>query len=242
MANLRIPRSRRSTQVATPSPPEGFLRAYHIAPAEFAISNIRAGRIKVARFMDLNDPFELMAMNFMERRTRKIVGDFKVEYESRNGLLCFSEQWKNPVLWSHYGAKHRGICLGFNLKKDLAQRVRYEDRRIRAELEERGSPFKIDRELQDLLICTKFRHWQYEKELRVIVPLEEVVKEGPLHFYLFNDNLQLAEVILGPKCSESLDAVRRLARTQHPHVVVFKARLGFKFFNVVPDKSTVARL
>ena len=191
--------------------------------------------------MDLNDPFELMAMNFMERRTRKIVGDFKTQYNSRNGLLCFSEQWKNPVLWSHYGDKHRGMCLGFNIKKELVQKIRCEDRRIGTELEKRRNPFKIDKSLQDLLICTKFRHWQYEKELRVIVPLKQAIKEGLMHFYLFNDSLQLAEVILGPKCGELLDAVRRLTRTQYPDAAVFKARLGFKFFNVVPDKRTVAQ-
>ena len=232
---------RHSAPVAIPSPPEGFLRVYHISPADFAISNIRHGRMKVSRFIDLNDPFELMAMNFMERRTRKMVGDFKVEYDSCNGLLCFSEQWKNPVIWSDYGDKHRGICLGFNLKEDRAQKVRYEDRRIRAELDERGSPFQIDSMLQELLICTKSRHWQYEKELRVILPLKEATKEGPMHFYAFNHDLQLVEVILGPKCSKSLDTMRQLTRTQHPHAVVFNARLGFKFFNVVPDRRTVAR-
>lgn len=232
---------RRSATVVVLPPPEGFLRVYHIAPEEFTISNIRLGRIKVARFLDLNDPFELMALNLMERRKRRIVRDFKDAYDSHTGLLCFSEKWTNPVLWSHYGAKHRGICLGFNLKKDLAQKVKYEDRRILAKLEEQGNPLKLDKTLQDLLLCTKFRHWQYEQELRVIVPLKQAVQEGSLYFYPFNDNLQLVEVILGPLCSESLNAVRRLTRTQYPHAVAFKARLGFKFFKVVPDERTVPR-
>jgi len=30
------------------------------------------------------------------------------------GLLCFSRNWHNPVLWSHYADKHRGICPGFD--------------------------------------------------------------------------------------------------------------------------------
>ena len=145
------------------------------------------------------------------------------------------------MLWSHYGAKHRRICLGFDLKKDLARKVKYEDRRIRAKLDEQRNPLKLDKTLQDLLLCKKFRHCQYEQEIRVIVPLKEAVKDGQMHFYPLNDNLQLTEVILGPLCSESLDAVRRLTRTQHPHAVVFKARLGFKFFKVVPDERTVPR-
>lgn len=44
---------------------------------------ISLGRLKVARFSDLNDPFELLAL----------------------------------ALKGHYANKHRGICLGFNLRR-----------------------------------------------------------------------------------------------------------------------------
>ena len=100
-----------------PPPPEAFLRVYHITSAEFAISNIGLGRMKVARFLDLNDPLELMALNFREPQMRHIIRDFKDAYDSYTGLLCFNADWTNPVLWSHYCAKHRGICLGVDFKE-----------------------------------------------------------------------------------------------------------------------------
>ena len=204
--------------------------------AEFGISNIGLGRIKVARFSDLNDPFELMALKFGERRVRELIRNFKNEYDRRTGLLCFSANWTNPVLWSHYGSRHRGICLGFDLKRKIAQKVSYEDERILATLESEG---ELSENLQDVLLRTKFRHWQYEEESRVFVSLDDVLREDKLHFYEFDDNVRLTEVVLGPQCSLSLDAVRRLTRTQHPHAVVFKARLAFKSFAVVPDERTV---
>ena len=228
-----------------PPPSEEFIRVYHLTSAEFSISNIALGRLKVARFSDLNDPFELMALNLREKRNRKIVKDFKNAYDSQTGLLCFSADWTNPVLWSHYGAKHRGVCLGFDLKRSRTQRrsriqkVQYEDRRIRDELGEETDPLNIDEEIQKRLVGTKFSHWKYEEEYRVFVPLKNALKEGMMHFCNFDQNLQLAEVILGPQCNLSLDAVRQLMRERYPHAVAFKARLAYKSFKVVPDKRTV---
>ena len=222
-----------------PPPSEDFIRLYHITTTEFAISNIGLSRIKVARFSDLNDPFELTAVSFRNKFVRKIVLDFKNACDRHIGLLCFSADWTNPVLWGHYGVKHRGICLGFNLKRARTHKVKYEAERIPAELETQGNPPKLDDNLKKLLLCTKFRHWEYEEEYRVFVPLDKANKEGTLHFYPFGQYLELAEVILGPRCSVSLKSVRQLTQAQHPHAVTFKARPAYKFFKVVPNGWTV---
>lgn len=222
-----------------PPPPKEFIRVYHITSPEFAISNIGLGRIKVARFSDLNDPFELTAVSFREKRIRKIVRDFKNTYDSDTGLLCFSANWTNPLLWSHYGVKHRGICLGFNLKRARTYKVKYEIERIPAELKTQENSPKLDDNLKKLLLCTKFRHWEYEEEYRVFVPLDKADKEGTLHFCPFGQHLELAEVILGPRCSISLKSVRQLTQAHHPNAVTFKARPALKFFKVVPNGWTV---
>jgi hypothetical protein len=220
-------------------PPKKYLRVYHFTSAEYAIADIGLGRIKLARFSDLNDPFELFAVNFRERKVRKVVRDFKSIYDSHTGLLCFSADWTSPVLWSHYGQRHQGICLGINLTRSRAEEVRYEDKRLLAKLGEEGQPLKIDKKLQKKLLCTKYKHWSYEEEWRMFVPLESARREGRLHFYPFDENVQLAEVILGPQCAFSIDEVRKLTSAMHPKAVTFAARLAFKFFKVVPNEKTV---
>lgn len=120
--------SKMGSVAAIPPPDASFLRLYHLTSAEFAVSDIGLGHLKVARFSDLNDPFELMALNLRESRTRKVVREFKDAYDSKTGLLCFSSDWTSPVLWSHYAAKHSGICLGFDLQRGLAEEVQYDDK------------------------------------------------------------------------------------------------------------------
>lgn len=228
-----------ASAIACRPPPAHLLRVYHLTSADHAISDLALGRLKVARFSDLNDPFELISVNFREREVRKPVRDFKDTYDARTGLLSFSDDWVDPVLWSHYGAKHMGICLGFNVPRTSVGKVKYEDERIRASLGDTGDPLQLDPELQRQLLCTKYRHWEYEREYRRFVPLESALLEGRLHFVPFGPELQLAEVVLGPQCLLRVTSVRELMQSGSAMPVVFKARLAYKSFHVVPDESTI---
>ena len=65
-----------------------------------------------------------LARNASNARDRRGLRD-KDKLDSENGILCFSEDWTDPVLWTHYGAKHRGICLGFDVKDGFAKKIVY---------------------------------------------------------------------------------------------------------------------
>jgi Protein of unknown function (DUF2971) len=224
-----------------PPPPADRIRVYHFTSAKFAISNIARSRLKVARFSDVNDPFELLSLNFREQAIRKIVRDFKNSHNTHTGLLSFSQNWINPVLWSHYADKHRGMCLGFDLKRGNYERVDYLDKRILAELERKeDDPTKLSPELKKRLLRTKSQHWSYEQEIRIFVALSEMKREGDLYFCPFGDeHVHLAEVILGSRCSKSLASVRALVNSHCPQAVVIKSRLAFKSFSVAPKESTI---
>src|ERR1700681_4254027 len=93
----------------------------HLTLLEHAKTNIQFRRLKVAMFSDANDPFELLALNCRgrgKREARKVLRQFKESQDDETGVLCFSRSWSNPVLWSHYADKHKGVCLGFDVKED----------------------------------------------------------------------------------------------------------------------------
>ena len=226
-----------SACVVRPPAPE-LVRVYHLTSAEHAISDIALSRLKVARISDLNDPFELRALRAAHPRTRELLRDFRDDVDRKTGLLCFSENWTEPVLWSHYGAKHRGICLGFDLRRTVSEPVEYADARILSELGEANPPLISD-QLKQQLRRTKFKHWNYEQERRVFVTLENTIPEGGLHFYPFDSNLSLAEVILGPECVLSLRDLRQFTKAIHPRAITYQARIAYKWFNVVPEEKTL---
>jgi len=216
-----------------PPPPSTVLRAYYICPSEYAISNIVFKRQKVSRFSELNDPFELLA--FWRGSEHPVIVSYRRQQEAETGLLCFSSDWTNPVLWSHYGARHRGICLGFDIEGDLPRQVKYQPERLEPKL----NSSTVDSELADLLLCTKFESWSYEREWRVPVKLALLHHEGGLCFYRLGQQIRLAEVILGPLCTLPWEEVRDLAITHHGDVNTIKSRLALNSFNVVPDEQTV---
>jgi hypothetical protein len=224
-----------------PPPPSEVLRLYHLTSAEFGISDIALGRVKVARFSDSNDPFELLSMNCKSKDVRDAANRYKDEYSRANGIVCFSANWTNPVLWAHYANKHSGLALGFDLPVGQTLAVDYQEKRSAFALS--GPVSDLPDKVRDQLLRTKFKHWEYEAERRLIVPLEAAQKEGNLYFLPFAGHLTLREVVLGPACNLALRSVRALVDavygvSDHP-VRVFCSRIAFGGFTVVPKESTV---
>jgi hypothetical protein len=221
-----------------PPPPRKFCRVYHLTTAEYAISNIVFKRIKIARFSQLNDPFELLGPRRMVRLSSGTLKDVKTSLDENYGVVCFSENWTDPVLWSHYAAQHRGICLGFDVARSKLREVHYTSERIPLATLKVMSEAKI----RDTLIRTKFESWSYEREKRVLIPFTEAKQEGPLYFLSMGPDLQLAEVILGVLCSIDLAMVAEVVDHHHPDVVTFQSRLADNTFSIVPKESTVPEL
>jgi hypothetical protein len=214
------------------------MRVYNFQSAEHSLSNVSLSRIRVSRFSDVNDPFELLAVNVGGRKdVLKHLQEWRTSLNSEQGLLCFSSGWQNPVLWSHYAAKHRGICLGFDLNDAIANKVKYQSDRFVAKFDKPSvSEFELDPKLVEALRCTKYKHWEYESEVRVFVELKHRCTEAGIYFYSFGQQLELREVILGPLCELPLESVKTLVTSLHSGVHVRKARLAFKWFEVVPDE------
>jgi hypothetical protein len=230
------PRGNGSAAVVPP-PSKGFKRLYYLTTAEHAVSNVVFGRVKISRFSELNDPFELIGTNFGNKTTRDAVRTYKADLDKECGLICFSEDWTEPVIWSHYAAKHGGIALGFDVDQSIAQQVSYKTSRLKATLPKGAA--KITPPIRNILICTKFESWKYEREWRILTPLEDGEKEGSLYFLPFSKTLRLVEMILGPACNLNLLKLRKLINEHHRDVTTFKARLAYRSFRIIAQGNTV---
>ena len=100
-------------------------------------------------------------------------------------------------MWSHYGDRHRGICLGFDVD-DSIKIVKYSSRRLSLLRPNSASTIDPPEEVKDLLLTTKFDRWSYEDERRLIEPLTQLEEEGSYYFKKFDDTLKLVRVIAGP--------------------------------------------
>ena len=80
----------------------------------------------------MNDPFEFTGADLSNLEFREAMGGLKDYLNEKWGLLCFSKSWDNPVQWTHYTDKHKGLCLGFDVPHPdwLLAEVNYEDERL----------------------------------------------------------------------------------------------------------------
>jgi hypothetical protein len=217
------------------------MRVYHFTTAKHGLEDIRLRRLKVARIGDLNDPFEFLQVASRNPKTRG-----RYQYHKRGlaefmGLLCFSANWGNPVQWSHYADRHRGICLGFDVaaSTDMKQ-VRYVDTMIKPNL--RGMKKEgpaANAHVMDLLTL-KFRHWEYEQEHRLFIRLEEREKESGLYFFDFGAGgpMKLREIIVGERSPASQEEVAAALGDLASEVTTCKARLAFRKFEVVRQRNS----
>jgi hypothetical protein len=228
--------SKMGSAAVVPPPSPHFKRLYHLTSAEHAISDIVFSRLKIADLNQLNDPFELLGARFLNNRNiMTAVQAHKDRLAKEYGLLCLSEDWTDPVLWTHYGARHKGICLGLDVPSGLAEKVKYQEDRIQV------SSDTLDDQLKRKLLLTKYKSWEYENEWRIPLLLAQATKEGALFFERLGNRIYLAEVILGARCTISADDVRRLVNKHHSDVETFQARLAKGSFNIVPDEATIPR-
>lgn len=87
-------------------------------------------------------------------------------------IVCFSINYKDIKMWSHYGNKNKGICIAYDLTKcsndisKLVYPVIYMDK-----------PIDVTKLCEDnnkiglavlISIISKFNDWEYEKEWRII--------------------------------------------------------------------------
>lgn len=204
------------------------MRVYKFMDAKFGLKTVTEKRLKISRIEDLNDPFELIPYNLTNKHHRRILQATRAQLAQNRGLLCFSTTWHDPVMWAHYSDKHRGLCLGFEVPKNICRSVTYESQRL---------PFPTSPTLVDAerMLFTKYHNWRYEKEIRVWVRLED--QEDGMYFYDFNKAIQLVQVIVGVRCTLSRKALVSALGTLAKSVKLTKARPGFRKFEIVTQQQ-----
>jgi hypothetical protein len=203
------------------------LRVYKFLGGEHALDDIRRQRIKISEIHDLNDPFELIPCNLSDPIKREAMLSTRDQLSGNRGLVCFASAWNNPVLWAHYSDKHRGMCLGFDVKEEVAKRITYSQQRI---------PWKdVDLEFVQDILWTKFSGWSYEDEVRVYASRDE--EENGMYFKDFDDDFRLKEVIVGHRCCIERGQISAALASYAGPVKIIKACLSFTSFDVIEDKN-----
>ena len=213
------------------------MRLYYLSSEKYMLDDLDNKHVKISLLNDLNDPFELLSVDLPKREYRAAFNRLKNQLNKTRGVICFSTQWENPVLWSHYADKHKGICLGFEIPDDMIAKVDYTGKRLVVDIERLLESGKLNEEKMLKILTTKFEDWHYESEYRIFVNLSEKDSYTGLYFKDFGKDLELREVIIGARCKTSRTKIKAYLKSYTPKVKIISARLAFRTFRVIPNLS-----
>jgi hypothetical protein len=206
------------------------MRVYYFTSAIHGLENIKRNRIKISDFSNLNDPFELLGIEMSDRDVREAVRFEKSKIARNTGLICFSETKYDPVQWAHYTDNHKGVCLGFDVPKEKLKEVKYVSERL-------AKSTLTDTNKVEKLLTTKFKHWSYEMEWRLIIDTNYLNNSGELMFESFSDSLILKEVYIGCQSALKFEDVISNTGVKNNSITIKHTRPSFKGFRIVWDQS-----
>ncbi len=213
------------------------MKAYHFISEKYVLDVISDRRLKVSMLDDLNDPYELNAVDLPDRESREKAYDFKKYMAKQYCILCFSKAWRNPLLWSHYANRHKGAAIEFEIEDRKALPIKYRKNRYGLNSGKSYQPNNPlgEKDIEGIWL-TKFKDWSYEEEIRVICEKTECVRENGFFFKKLGSEIELTGLILGPLCQIELPAIKE-SLPAHKTISVLRSRLAFRSFNIVQQRK-----
>lgn len=216
------------------------MRVYYMTSAQWGEVILRERRLKLARFGELNDPFELSLIDNRPRQTRKVVKLISDHFHGSIGVICFGGKWASPVMWAHYADKHFGVALGFDVPDALLTKIKYTDAKISVPLGPHLPKYGLSASLLNQVRMTKATDWSYECEYRVESELKERDPATGLYYVDFGAQVVLREIVIGYRCAWTAASTRPMLGAVSKSVRVGKARPAFGKFEMVEDKRVRA--
>lgn len=184
-----------------------------------------------------------------EKFTNEIIRKVK---EVRNNALmsCFSKRYDSILMWSHYGDKHKGICVEFDRPDKDFLDVKYSNKRCKFDLEDttrRVLGYMLSNEEADvndkgLISCiskpfiVKSLDWQYEEEVRCILsPNSEGVSTlEELSLYKMPTNI--SKIYIGCKVDKTSEDYKNLITlVNNKNVMISELKTSDDLFSVIEE-------
>lgn len=184
-----------------------------------------------------------------EKFTNEIIQKVK---DARNNALisCFSKRYDSILMWSHYGDKHKGICIEFDRPDKDFLDVKYSKKRCKFDLEDTTrrvlgymlSNEEVDVNDKGLIRCiskpfiVKSLDWKYEEEVRCILsPNSECVSTlEELSLYKIPTNI--SKIYIGCKVDKTSEEYKNLITlANNKNVMILELKTSDDLFSVIEE-------
>jgi hypothetical protein len=190
------------------------------------LKNLTSQKNWIADPYEFNDPFEfsfhddilrdekvnIRTLNHIEQGNVMKLKDSINSY----GVVCYSNNYINNLLWAHYANQHKGMCLVFEVpdeKSSELYKVKYQKKFPEINLTDDADTHE---EIKTI-VTTKSIEWEYENEYRQIFIDKNMLYKYPG---------ELVEIIFGCRASiEDIEMVTNIAVSKNSTIIISKIHL-----------------
>jgi hypothetical protein len=160
---------------------------------EFSRDIIITGKFFFSDWEKMNDPMEGYFQYYTHEHTQQEIEAIYTE-KNKYGISCFSKEYTEILMWSHYADNHRGICIEVEIDNKLCKKENIKKQNIKY-LETIQMLIKDDGTSPDTieLLGKKINKWKYEKEVRMFCSGKNQTKEIGT----------ITKIILGVRCKDN---------------------------------------
>ncbi len=152
---------------------------------------------------EVDDPLQWILRGYLETELLR-------RYD--RGIVSFGARATCPLMWSHYGDQHHGICATYSVPAEAApniHKIAYGGSRkvLASDVAAMENDASARRRVDEAVLLRKAASWRYEREWRLVG--KRGVQDSPL---------ELEEVIFGIRCKATVKftIVQALANRARP--------------------------
>lgn len=224
-------------------------KLYRFSGADYwNIRNLDCSQLVLSDVGKMNDVFEGTMSEpgyYIQPDDNKVLGELV-------SLKCFSEDWRNLLMWAHYANKYFGICVEYDLtllpdndyvfsylypvlyknnRRQISHFIKNSARELRAfkaALLLREYPNSVDwMNNVTAWYLEKSKDWKYEKEWRIIVPFfdryaAEHSEDGRYEHNVYENG------VIPFDCATAVYLGTRTVQTVEDHIIEIVERINTK--------------
>lgn len=152
---------------------------------------------------EIEDPFRWLLRQYLEEELLR---------RYNRGIVSFGSRVTCPLMWSHYGDQHMGVCAAYSVPANAEaslHKISYGGSRkvLASDVAVMQNDPEARRRVDDAVLLRKAASWAYEREWRLIG------KRG-----VHDSTLELEEVIFGIRCKSTVKftIVQALSHRERP--------------------------
>lgn len=212
------------------------MQFFYFTKKQYGLAAIRDERLKISQYSSLNDPFDFIGIATDSSADREALKKKRDELSQKQGIVCFSDRWKEPLMWGHYADAHKGMCLGFSVNRSKFDKMEYVAERPKLADFDRPSVSRLTQSDIREISMKKFTRWSYESEWRRVVALENQDFVDNNYFLPFDEHMRLRTVLFGERCDVTDKQISGIIKAA-PYVKIGFTRAAYKRFDVILDQT-----